>query len=230
MAQPQTSSEPDTDRRNRIITHINTAHKPELSRYLRHFASVPPNSASPDDCSLVDVSHSCMVILAGDSNEYKIPFEPPLESWSDIRPRVVEMDAKARKALNEDSEDIRLTTYAPPTGHGAVVFGSVLFYFVCRATLHLVTPGTKAWEMIDELWPGGVEWYAWVVKSIFWPTVILHTGEAVIFERVRMGRYGVNRGSGLWWKWMANVWIEGITTFSRAEKVVEAKRRELKKQ
>lgn len=139
------------------------------------------------------------------------------------------MDAQARKALDEESTP-RLTEYARPSGHGAVVFGSVLLYFVCRATLHLVVPGSKAWEMIDEMWPGGVEWYAWVVKTIFWPTVILHTGETVIFDRIRMQRYGVDRGSALWWKWMVNCWIEGVTTFKRAESVVEAKKKAGKKQ
>lgn len=224
-----TSSEADPDRRTRIIKHINASHRPELSRYLRHFAQVHSASAIPSSCSLVDVSLSCMVISASDSQEHTIPFDPPLESWADIRPRVVEMDAKARRALNEEhdasSPATRLTTYAAPSGHGAVVFGSVLFYFFCRATLHLVVPGSRAYDMIDEFWPGGVEWYAWVVKAIFWPTVLLHTGEAVIFDKVRMERYGVTRGSKVWWKWMVNVWIEGITTFGRAERCFERQKK-----
>lgn len=123
-----------------------------------------------------------------------------------------------------DADVVTLTEYAAPEGFGAFVFSAVLFYFVCRASLPWVVPGSAAWDLVSAVFPGGPVWYHWVVKFIFWPTVLLHTGEAVVFDRVRLQRHGVPRGSKLWWLWTSNCWVEGVTTFKRIDRLVAAKR------
>ena len=117
-----------------------------------------------------------------------------------------------------------ITEFAPPEGFGIVVFSAVAFYFSCRATLPWVVPGSAAWDLVSAVFPAGPEWYRWVVRSIFWPMVLIHTAEAVIMDRTRLQKYGVQRGSKLWWKWIAGCWIEGITTFKRIDRLAAAKR------
>jgi hypothetical protein len=211
------------ERRQRIIKHLNRDHQPELSRYLEHFASLPRDTASSNP-QLIDVSLDRLLIRAGDGSDYSVPFVPPLSSWDEIRSRTVAMDAAARAALGGPSSNITLTEYAPPQGFGAFVFGAVLFYFFSHATLPWVQPGTAAWSIVSTIFPGGPLRYRWVVKSIFWPVIMLHTAEAVIMDLTRLRKHGVSRGSRVWWLWVTNCWVEGITTFKRIDGVIAAKR------
>ncbi|KAL6855280.1 hypothetical protein ACO1O0_006419 [Amphichorda felina] len=114
-----------------------------------------------------------------------------------------------------------VTEFTPPEGFGAALFSSVLFFFLCRASLPWVVPGSWGWAAASALFPGGAEWYRYVVGAIFWPTVLIHTAEAVIFERVRLRRYSVPRGSRVWWLWLASCWVEGVTSFKRIDRLAK---------
>lgn len=218
------ASTTDQQRRDRIVTHMNSAHKRQLSHYLRYFAGLSSSAASSP--TLTDVSLHSLFIRAHDNSDHIVPFSPPLSTWDDIRPRVVAMDALARHRLGGISE-VQITAYARPRGFDWVVFGGVLWYFFNAATLPLVVPGSRVWDILTVVFPGGPLWFRWIVRAIFVPVVALHLTEAVLFDRKRMQRHGVQRWSGLWWKWELSCFIEGLAAWHRIDGIIAQKKTEL---
>lgn len=216
-------SDPNAARRERILSHMNRDHKPELSRYLQHFAGVSKRDAqrSPE---MVDVDLDGMVIRTGDGSRYSVRFTPPVPSWDAIRNRVIDMDNTARVALGVDP--VNLTEWARPRGFDLVVAGGVVFWFACWLALPLVVPGTALHRFLDSYFPGGAERHRVVVKALELPMLLTHSAEVLLFDQIRLKRYGVPRFSGLWWKWSVNCFIEGFPTFARSKALVEKKQAE----
>lgn len=210
-------------RQRRIINHVNKDHQEALSHYLQHFAGVPAAAAltPTSPAELVDVDLDGMTIRAGDGTQHAVAFTPPLNSWEEMRGRFVEMDVTAREALY----DVTITEYAPPRGMGAFVLGAIIFYFCCYVSLPWTTaPGSSIGQLIDGVYPGGLVKYRELVKSIFWPVIVIHSAEALAFDRFRMARHGVPRWSRLWWLWEVNCWFEGLTCWRRIDAVVAEKK------
>lgn len=205
----------------RIISHMNGDHQRELSHYLRHYCGLSSSAAA--DAHMTDISLKSMTIKSH-SGEYSVPFDPPLAAWSDVRPRVVDMDRVAREHLG--ISDIYITAFAPPRGSDFIVFGGVVFYFVCFFSLPWIQPGTGVWDLLTSIFPGGPQWYRWVVKTIFIPVLAIHVGEAYWFHRSRMVPHGVQPGSTLWWKWESSTFFEGFRAFKRIDGIIAAKRAE----
>lgn len=216
------SKDGDQARRENIITHMNRTHQRELSHYLRHYNKLSASAArSP---TMANVSWERMLLRTRDGVDHTVPFTPPLTAWDEIRPRVVAMDVAARKSLG--ISDIQVTAYEPPRGFDHVVFGGVLLYFCCVASLPWVVPGTKLWQTLEVVYPGGPVWFRWLVRTIFWPVVLLHFSEAILFERMRMHRHGVERWSAVWWLWEVDCFIEGIMAWWRVDSIVARKKAE----
>ncbi|KAI9901708.1 hypothetical protein N3K66_003525 [Trichothecium roseum] len=204
--------------RGRIIKHMNNEHRASLTAYLRHYAGLPEPAASRSP-ELVDLAPDRMVIRTSDGADHAVALDPPLASVSEFRARLVEMDAVARAGLGE-----KVTIkgrYEFPTGFPAVVFALVSFYFASYAALPRIVPGTAAWDLLAAYFPGGAGTFCWLVDTIFWPVVGIHSVEAVLFDRTRLSRYGIPRFGGLWWKWMLNVFIEGAPAFGRFEAMAQ---------
>lgn len=210
----------DKDRRDRIITHMNRDHARELSHFLRHYADVPEDLARSSP-SVEDVTLRGMLIRAG-GFDYAVSFSPPLAEWSEIRPRFVEMDAVARSAMG--ISDIYIASYAPPEGFDCVVFAAVAFYFCCVASLPWVVPDTRLWGILSTVFPGGPDWFRWIVETIFFPVLGIHVAEVLILDRTRMQRHGVPRWSNVWWLWMSSCFFEGLPAFRRIDRIVAQKR------
>ncbi|KAI5462173.1 hypothetical protein BGZ63DRAFT_383163 [Mariannaea sp. PMI_226] len=200
--------------KHRIILHMNKDHTRELSYYLRHYARASTGAASSP--KLYDIDFNGMQITAS-GGDYTIPFEPPLTSWAEVRGRVVEMANTARDALG--LSDIVITTYTPPEGFGLVVVSSVLFYFLCAATLPWVGPESPVWPYLQAYFPGGPERYQWVVNVIFWPVIGIHVFECTIFEG-KLKKHGVQRFTAVWFAWQLTTFVEGYTSFKRLDSVV----------
>ncbi|KAI6781810.1 uncharacterized protein J7T54_004976 [Emericellopsis cladophorae] len=217
------SDEPS--RQASIITHVNKDHQDSLRRYLQHFLAIHP--VESDGPELTDVSFDRLLIRNGDT-EHAVPFTPPLTSWSEIRGRFVAMDNEAKETLGEaEKNGIVIREYTPPEGFGIVVFTGVAFYFACYTFLDTITrPASTSHSLIQACYPGGVDWFRWLVKAIFWPVVTLHTGEAIGFDLTRLTPHGVRRGSALWLAWVANCWIEGYTSWKRIDKLIARKNAE----
>jgi hypothetical protein len=57
----------------------------------------------------------------------------------------------------------------------------------------------------------------------------IHFTEAFLLDRTRLRKYGVARGSSLWWKWIASVFIEGWGCWDRIAAEVKRKTVEAEK-
>lgn len=212
----------DDARKKRIVSHMNQEHTREISHYLRHYAHLPAGAAS-SPATMRDVDLGGMTIRSRDGRDHFIPFTPPLAGWGEVKDRVVEMAAEARGALG--LSDVVIEGYTLPEGFGIIVTGSVLFYFLCAATLPWVQPGTGAWTLLEKGFPGGPGFYGWLVDAIFWPVVGIHAVECYFFDR-KLQRHGVQRLSGQWWLWLSNCFLEGFPSFKRVDGIVARKQQE----
>ncbi|KAF9877561.1 integral membrane protein [Colletotrichum karsti] len=212
------------DPRERIMTHMNRDHKRELSFYLRHYAGLGRGPASAP--WLKDVTFEGMTIAAGGlgGKEFFVAFEPPLKSWEDVRPAVVDMARVSREALGYS--DITVSHFEAASGLALVVFISVAFYFVCWLTLGFVLPGTPIWGFLQTVFPGGPLFYRWLVKTIFLPVLGIHLGECYWFHKTRLLKHGIEAGTGLWWTWISSLFFEGYPGFQRFDAIVAGKRKE----
>ena len=211
----------DSDaKRNRIISHMNKDHAPELSRYLRHFARLPSHRAT--DPVLTDLSLSQMTIRTADGTEHAVPFDPPLGSYAEMRKRAVEMDAASREGLGLG--DVDVSEYLAPRGLGLIFFIAVGSYFGCCLALPWQVPGSALYAFWDSVFPGGARTQEWLVRAIFLPVVGAHVFEAVWMARTRLAKYGVKRGSGVWWAWTLSCFMEGFPSFQRFDDLVRKKR------
>jgi len=215
------STNADAAMRTRIITHMNKDHHRSLSLYLRHFNKLPARRVSSPP-TMKDITVSAMTIQTADGATHTIPFDPPMSSLSEARNRVVEMDKLARASLG--LADVDITTYTRPRGFDSFVFGAVVFYFLCFFTLPWAVQGNPIWEFWNVVFPGGAETYRWVVRTIFIPVLGIHLFEMALLERTRLRKYGVERGTRVWWLWMGSCFFEGYPAFKRFDGLVRKKR------
>jgi hypothetical protein len=206
----------------RIITHMNSQHTRELSHYLRHYVGVSPRAAAASP-KIHDLDFNSMTIKTS-NNTYVVPFHPALSSWADARPRIIAMDETAREALG--LSNIYITEYVMQRGFDYIPFVGVVFYFVCAAGLPWVVPGSAPWEVLKVVFPGGPEWFRWVVNAIFWPVMGIHLVESWLLDRWRLQKHGVARWSLLWWKWETANFFEGLTVWKRLDGLVAEKKAE----
>jgi hypothetical protein len=212
--------------KQRIISHLNADHQISLSYYLRHYAHLSSRAArSP---TLTDISLSSMTLVTPSGKTHTIPLNPPMKSFAEARQRTVDMDRESRAALN--ISNIRITSYEPPRSpQHVIVFGLCVMTFTFFATRHKIVPGTWFYDNVLPWFPGGPESFLSTVKRIFAPVVAIHAFEAYWLDRTRLRRYGVERGSVLWWKWIVNNFIEGFGCMQRIDRMVKRKEVEAEK-
>jgi hypothetical protein len=249
----------------RTITHMNKDHRRNMRHILQHFGSVPPaprlpteeeEDAEDSDPLMVDITLTHFTVSLphfnntnnnnNNATEYCIAFDPPLASWDERRPRLVEMTRAAHAALGipddpesesgaksggGDSAKVVVNEYMPPRiPVDITIFGSVLFYYACFTGVQLgyFAPGTAAARIVEELvrFPYGLAGFTWLVRTIFVPVLAIHVAETWWLERSRLRRFGVRRGSKVWWLWVVSVFIEGGMAFKRFDLIVERLRRE----
>ena len=216
----------DAAAKQRIITHMNNDHADSLSLYLQHYSKLSARTAK--GAVMTDISLSAMTFQATDGKTHIIPLKPPMKSFADARTRSVDMDREARSAL--DISPIKLTSYLPPRKPAhIIVFSLCAMAYINFATKHLMVPGTLFYDKILLWWPGGPEAYIGLVNKVFYPMLAIHFTEAFLLDRTRLRKYGVERGSALWWKWMASVFIEGWGCWDRIAAEVKRKTQESEK-
>ncbi|RDL40152.1 uncharacterized protein BP5553_00131 [Venustampulla echinocandica] len=216
----------DAAAKERIIKHMNADHQVSLSYYLQHFKKLSASEArSP---LLEDVSFESMTVRASNGKTHSIPFNPPMKTWADARGRTVDMDREARDAL--DISDVRVTEYHRPRSPFHVfVFTACLFTMVIFMTRSKIVPGTWFYDKVLPWFPGGPEWFVWIVDMIGIPVLGIHLTEVFLLDRTRLRKYGVERGSSLWWKWMASCFIEGFGCFQRIDAMVRRTKKAIEK-
>jgi hypothetical protein len=196
-----------------------------------------------DDPVLVDIDLEGIALrLPGCGDEervYVVRFEPRLGAWGERRERLVGMTRAAKEALgvvtrgNGEGEGVVVQEYMPPrVPYDLAVFLAVLFYYF---TFGLVRAGAFAPGGLPALvvetvrFPGGVGGLKWLVDAIFVPVLAIHLVETWLLEKTRLQKFGVRRGSRVWYLWVGSVFIEGAMAFKRFDIVVERLKAEGKK-
>lgn len=216
----------DAAAKDRIVQHLNKDHQRSLSYYLQHYNSLSAWEASSP--VLTDITFFHLVFRLSSGDRSTIPLYPPLTSWSEARIRTVEMDRDARAALGISS--IQLASYLPPKSlfHRAI-FGLCAMTFVIFTTKQWIVPGTFVYDKILPWFPGGADWFLWISNGIALPVLGIHVFEAYNLDKTRLRKYGVERGSAVWWKWIASCFIEGFACFQRIDGEVKRKEVEAEK-
>jgi hypothetical protein len=216
----------DAASKHRIIKHMNGDHAETLSLYLQHYCKLSARAAR--GASMTDISLSAMIFRTSDGKTHTIPLNPPMASYAEARTRSVDMDREARSAL--DVSSVRITSYLLPSKPLHVfVFSICTVMWVAFITKYMVVPKTWFYDEVLPYWPGGPESYLWVLKVILFPVLAIHFGEVWWLDRTRLRKYGVERGSLLWWKWAGSNFIEGYGCHQRIDAEVERKQKEAEK-
>lgn len=216
----------DAAAKARIIAHMNRDHATSLSYFLQHFCQLSASQASSP--TLVDISLSSLSLSSRDGKIHSIALDPPMTSFADARARTVELDQTARAAL--DISPYTVTTYVPPSSPVHVtVFGLCALTAVVFATRSYIVPGTLVYDQILHYFPGGPEMFLWLVKKVQPTTLAIHFIEIFLLDRTRLRKYGVRRGSGVWFAWMSSCLIEGYGCFQRVDALVGKQKRAAEK-
>jgi hypothetical protein len=216
----------DAAAKARIIKHLNADHQASLSYYLQHFNSL--SSFEARNPTLTNITFDSMTLKTAGGNMSTIPLYPPMTSWSEARSRTVEMDQIARTAL--DISSIRITEYEPPTSPFQVILFALCLLAISNSiTTQWMVPGTFVYDSVLPWFPGGPEWYLYISNKIAIPTLVIHLMETAYLEHSRLRKHGVQRGTGLWFKWLSSCIIEGRSCFQRIDATVKRKEKEAAK-
>lgn len=149
------------------------------------------------------------------------------------------MDTEARKALGvapidhgpSNGQGITITKYTPPTSVLHLTVGiACLAGLLAFTTIPYVVPGKPAYELLQKIHPKGAETFVWLARTIPAPLLGIHLLEASLLDLTRLSKYGVKRGSKLWWTWMGSAVIEGFSTFQRIDGMVKKEEKQRKAQ
>ncbi|KAG9240788.1 hypothetical protein BJ878DRAFT_268992 [Calycina marina] len=211
----------------RIIKHLNADHQKSLTYYLQHYNSL--SSFEARSAQLTDITFDAMTFSISWGNTSTVPIYPPMKSWSEARVRTVEMDRESRKALG--ISPVSITEYEPPKNiFHVTIFALCVLAVVVFATKQWIAPGTFVYDKILPFWPGGPEWFLWISNAIALPVVGIHVAETVYLDYAKLYKYGVVRGSALWFKWIASSMIEGRGAYDRIMATAQKKELEDEKQ
>jgi hypothetical protein len=204
--------------KERIITHMNKDHQDSLVRYLEYFCGV--SSFSARNARLDDVTFIALTIVASE-NKYEVSIEPPITDWSQVRQRVVDMDAEAVAGLGRSNTTIKIKNYVKPYGFMLVVFVAAFLTFVNFSRRENFRPGSLLYDNILRYVPQFAK-FCWTVQPlVIYPMILLHGGEAIHMARSRLAKYHVPVGSRLWLTWVCGTFIEGYGSFVRFDALVE---------
>ncbi|KAK0741848.1 hypothetical protein B0T21DRAFT_448650 [Apiosordaria backusii] len=187
--------------KTRTIAHMNADHRLDLQHILQHYNSLNDHeSKSPE---MVDINLQFMTIKTPHTGRtHYIKFEPELASWAERRVKLVEMTRQARVGLGseipdssthseqDEGKEVVVKEYMPPRPLDWVIFLAVLFYYFTFVTVVKMGVLEGREGVLDWVWGrfGGHEGFVWLTKTIFWPVVGIHLGEAAWLERSRLRR------------------------------------------
>ncbi|KAI9371529.1 hypothetical protein BJX61DRAFT_534727 [Aspergillus egyptiacus] len=203
-----------------ITKHMTTLHADSLSLYLRAYCGVSQRAAQP--AALEDIRLTDMVVSA-QGNRYTIPFDPPLESLSEARPRIIAMHKESLRRLG--LSDITVTEYVPPRGGQIIGFALCLAVLLGYSKRGNFAPGSLLYETVGlGKFPRFTEFSYKYQPWIWGPLAVAHAFEAVVLLGwMRLRKHNVKLFSGLWWTWMVLGFVEGFPAWMRFDKVVKKK-------
>ncbi|WZH47157.1 Integral membrane protein [Fusarium acuminatum] len=125
--------------------------------------------------------------------------------------------------MSTRSSPVQITTYKRPRGLAALVFSGAVLSFISLAGVVFIPDESWIWQIFDDISSGRAESFRWIIKTGVPPLVVIHTIEAIAFDRTRLMRHGVPRWGLLWWKWVLTCWVEGFTCWQRFASVITTK-------
>ncbi|KZV87761.1 hypothetical protein EXIGLDRAFT_723373 [Exidia glandulosa HHB12029] len=217
---------PGVDMKTRIITHMNADHADSLALYLRNYLSVPAYEAASarlDDITVDGITLS----YSSPSKTVVLPFEPPLDSLADARPRLVAMSHASSAAVGQALT--RVTVYTPPNLMGALNIIGVLFGVVTFALADAMLAPNSPITRFILLGQTGVAGFMREWKGTFLLGIAaIHVTEAGLMwrkafrhcpRRINALKY---EGLGLvGWKWVLSAFAEGATSFQRFNAIIK---------
>lgn len=227
----------DPATKKRTIAHMNKDHTDDMSAILQHYSRLSASQA--EGAEMLDLDLTAMTIRSA-SGVHTVPVTPPMDNWDDRRARLVAMTADARKALGLDDDghpaageasassgtQPAAPRYVPPRGTDFISLAGVSFYFLCAGLVYggLVTPGSPPWRALEAVrFPQGPVGFTRLVEVLFLPVLAIHVVEAWWMDYSRLAPGGVARGSRVWFLWVGNAFLEGVSAYKRWDRVVKAK-------
>lgn len=211
-------SDKDAAAHTRIIEHMNKDHQDSLIKYLQYYHHLSSFTSRKAYLSEIDFSSLTILLYPDSEKRYKVPISPPMTSWSDARPRVVEMDGKATAGLGKSSVTVK--KFTPPQGFMVVVWAAAFLTFIAFSQRSNFRPGSWCYLWVLRYVPSFSN-FCWRIQPlVFYPMVLLHTVEMVYMERSRLQRHTVRVLGRVWWLWMFSTFVEGIGAYIRFDKVV----------
>ncbi|RAL09816.1 DUF2470 domain-containing protein [Aspergillus homomorphus CBS 101889] len=225
------SSSKDSNGITFTINHMNTSHRDSLTYYLRVYNNVSPSEAST--ATLESITLQDLIIRTANANRYIVPFDPPLQSFSETRARLVAMhrDCLAQLGLS----DTKITNYQFPSTPL-----EILIFLVCLSGLVAFTrrehflPGGWVYEGLrlgsGWWWPRGFAAFCAMMQPfVLRFLVTVHAGEAAWLAYSRLRRHGVGFAGFVWWAWLVSTFVEGAQGFKRFDRLVASKEGEGKR-
>ncbi|KAE8374029.1 hypothetical protein BDV26DRAFT_270747 [Aspergillus bertholletiae] len=203
--------------KNFIISHMNADHQKSLAMYLRvycHVADGDAKAARLEDISLSDL------LISAKGTRYSVPLDPPMNSFSETRQRVVAMHKECLRQLG--LSDITIKEYRGPRGWEVVNFAVVVATLIVFSRGSNFLPGSLLYETAGlDRFPAFTQ-FCHTVQPI--PNTLLlgiHAIEVVLMAVRRLKPYGVPFMSGVWFAWLATIMIEGVWAFRRFDRMVK---------
>lgn len=207
--------------KTRIITHMNKEHQDTIVRLLEHFYGF--SSYAARNARLYDMTLHTLYITTSPSSgsakkdNYVVTLYPPLGSWGEARERLAALDKRTVTGLGR--EPVTLKRYIPPKGLHLIVGITCLLVYIVLGRRANLSPATcpKAIKPWLERYPAVAEFLWNIQPKAFYPLVGIHIVELLALARLRLTKYSVPVGSGLWWKWIIGTFIEGFGSFQRID-------------
>lgn len=156
---------------------------------------------------------------------YRVPFEPPLDSYREARERVVAMDKECLAGLGRS--DITIDEFIWPTGIYGLEFAIIAATFLGFSQRWWFEPG----RVVEQFLGAGFARFAWTIQPwLILGMALVHGAELVYFIPTRLSKHSVSLRSPVWWQWAVAEFVCGIFCTSRFDALVRRKREAKEKQ
>ena len=200
-----------------------TADTHQLIRFLEHYCNVPSWIAYDAEMTAVDLNG--MSFTCGNSQVYRIPFEPPMSSYREARERAVAMDKESLEGL--DKSDITVKEFVPPRGLWILEPLIVAAAFAAYSQRWWFGHG----QVVEQYLGSSFAAFCWTIQPwLIFAMLAIHCTEAFWMASKYLRKHSVNVREVIWWQWVFCGFIEGIPSFLRFQEVVRRKRTEKEKQ
>ena len=156
---------------------------------------------------------------------YRVPFEPPLDSYREARERVVAMDKECLARLGRS--DITIDEFIWPTGIYGLEFAIIAATFLGFSQRWWFEPG----RVVEQFLGAGFARFAWTIQPwLILGMALVHGAELVYFIPTRLSKHSVSLRKLVWWQWAVAEFVCGIFCTSRFDALVRRKRGAKEKQ